>query len=181
MRQAVRLIIWAFGQQNMSIDHEQEMIGGKVDSGAKVARAMEKSEIIAIVERMPEVQESWVCLAYTDDHTEHDLGVVMRHVLDQAARYGAAGQINVGEIASAIEGIMMMIHNAISKTINGRDRHDRQAIVRVLGISHQSFVPSRFWGRMQSAVDKITADLDATALDAVDQYLRNKSDKSEAA
>lgn len=181
MRQAARLIIWALGEQHMSVDHQLPSVGGKVDSGAKVARCMEKSEIVALVGRLPEPQECWVCLTYSDDHTEYDMGVVIKHVIAQAKHHGAPGKIDFEDIVSVVDAVRMMVENAIGKTINGRERHSRQSIMDVLGIDRAQFVPSRFWGRMESAVDKITYTLDCAALDAVDDLLARKAGRGEAA
>ncbi|TNE75506.1 MAG: hypothetical protein EP334_10160 [Gammaproteobacteria bacterium] len=165
----------------MSIDHVLLVAGGKVDSGAKVARCMEKSEIVSVVEHLPEPQECWVALAYTDDFTDHDMGTVIKYVLTHAKSHGFTGKIDFEDIIIVVDALRMMVENAIGKTINGRERYSRQTILDVLDIDRSQFVPSRFWGRMESMVDKITHALDCGALDAVDDFLRRRVQRGEAA
>lgn len=183
MRQAARLIIWAFGQQNMSVDFSRELVDclPVTGSGDRVAGKMEKSEIVDIVGRLPPPQESWVCLVYTDDHHDGDLGVVMRHVMRSAKDFGASGKFDLDEWEAVGDALLMMVENAVQKTINGEVRHGRDRIIEKLGIDRCQFVPSRLWGRMESAVNKITAALDTAALDTVDREVAKWTERGEAA
>lgn len=182
MRKAARLIIWALGQQNMGVDHGRPVVDCMATgNGSGLVRAMEKSDILGVIGKLPEPQECWVALAYSDDHTDYDVGVVVRYVLSQSPRFGVHGQIELEGIFGAIEAITMMVGNAISKTINGRERHSRAAVIEASGKDPKQFQPSRFWGRVWSAVDKSTAELDCAALDAVDAMLAGKRVRAEAA
>lgn len=187
MRQAARLIVWAFGQQNMSVDFSRELVDCMpvTSSGDLVVGKMEKSEIQDVVNRLPDMQRRWALLTYTVRRRRleevQDLGALVGHVMNVSEQFGANGQIKVKDVYCTVEAITMMVENAVRKTINGHEKHSRQKIVDVLGIDYRHYVPSRFWGRMLSAVNKITADLDSAALDAVDRVVARKEERGEAA
>lgn len=182
MRKAAGLIVEAFGQQHMGVDTERPVVDcmASGNSGDRVARAMEQSAVMAVIGKLPEPQECWVALTYTDDHTDYDMGVVVRHVMSQSSRFGVFGQISVEDIVGTVEAITMMVGNAIGKTINGRERHPRVDVIKASGKDPKQFQAGKFWGRLWSAVDKATAELDCAALDAVDEMLVGRVRKGAA-
>lgn len=179
MRRAAIAIIRAYGEQRMGVDLQAVASGGCVDSGAKVVDRMERSAVMAAVERLPTAERLFVLLTYTDQYRGCDrdqaMGELLSYVFMRCGEYGAPGKVSLSELVSTTNAVYMMLDNAINKTRNGTTPHDKQAIRDVLGVDRSQFDGARKWGLVASAVDKITADFDASALDAVDAVLPGKN------